>query len=50
MAKQSMIQREKKREYLIAKYETKRALLKQQLNDNDGYKVKLQIYCFHKML
>jgi small subunit ribosomal protein S14 len=44
MAKQSMIQREKKREYLIAKYETKRALLKQQLNDNDGYKVKLQIY------
>jgi len=26
-----MIQREKKREYLIAKYETKRKLLKQQL-------------------
>ena len=39
-----MIQREKKREYLIAKYETKRKLLKQQLSSEDGYKVKLQIY------
>ena len=39
-----MIQREKKREYLIAKYETKRKLLKQQLSNEDGYKVKLQIY------
>ena len=44
MAKQSMIQREIKRENLIAKYETKREVLKQQLNSSDGYKVKLQIY------
>ena len=44
MAKQSMIQREIKRENLIAKYETKREVLKQQLNSDDGYKVKLQIY------
>ena len=39
-----MIQREIKRENLIAKYETKREVLKQQLNSSDGYKVKLQIY------
>jgi hypothetical protein len=38
MAKQSMIQREIKRENLIAKYETKREVLKQQLNSSDGYK------------
>jgi small subunit ribosomal protein S14 len=44
MAKQSMIQSEIKRENLIAKYETKREVLKQQLNSDDGYKVKLQIY------
>ena len=44
MAKQSMIQREIKRENLIVKYETKRELLKQQLNNNDSYKAKLQIY------
>jgi|TARA_B110000003_G_C16621208_1_gene523206 small subunit ribosomal protein S14 len=44
MAKQSMIQREIKRENLISKYEGKREFLKQQLNNEDGYKVKLQIY------
>ena len=44
MAKQSMIRREIKRENLIVKYETKRELLKQQLNNNDSYKAKLQIY------
>ena len=45
MAKQSMIQREIKRENLIAKYETKREVLKQQLNSSDGsFKEKLQIY------
>ena len=44
MAKQSMIQREKKREYLISTYEQKRSTLKRQLNINDQFSVKLQIY------
>tara|TARA_B100000767_G_scaffold264096_1_gene278589 strand:- start:1084 stop:1386 length:303 start_codon:yes stop_codon:yes gene_type:complete len=44
MAKQSMIQRDVKREYLIKKYEAKRKSLKQKLNSDDGYKEKLQIY------
>jgi small subunit ribosomal protein S14 len=44
MAKQSMIQREIKRENLIIKYETKRGNLKKELSNNDEFKAKLQIY------
>lgn len=44
MAKQSMIQREVKRENLIIKYETKRGNLKKELSNNDEFKAKLQIY------
>jgi small subunit ribosomal protein S14 len=44
MAKQSMIQREVKREYLITKYTRKREILKQELASNALYKEKLQIY------
>ena len=44
MAKQSMIQRELKREYLITKYANKRSTLKQKLELTTGYKEKIQIY------
>merc|ERR1711975_161452 len=44
MAKQSMIQREVKREYLIKKYAIKRTNLKKELKLNTSYKEKLQTY------
>jgi len=44
MAKQSMIQREKKREYLVTKYATKRRILKKELLSSTNYNEKLQIY------
>ena len=44
MAKQSMIQRERKREHLIIKYANKRADLKKELSDTNNYKEQLQIY------
>lgn len=44
MAKQSMIQREKKRELLTLKYKTKRDLLKNDLKTASSYSDKLSIY------
>jgi len=44
MAKQSMIQRELKREYLIKKYQNKRQILKNQLKVDLAFKEKIQIY------
>jgi len=44
MAKQSMIQREVKRSYLITKYAAKRNNLKSKLKIDSPYKEKLQIY------
>jgi|TARA_B110000503_G_scaffold65774_1_gene103272 small subunit ribosomal protein S14 len=44
MAKQSMIQREKKREILTLKYKTKRDLLKKDLKTASSYSDKLSIY------
>lgn len=44
MAKQSMIQREYKRERLIAKYKTKRITLKEKLKVSVSYKEKLSLY------
>ena len=44
MAKQSMIQREVKREFLIIKYADKRKVLKNSLKLNLPYKEKLQTY------
>jgi small subunit ribosomal protein S14 len=44
MAKQSMIQREKKRERLIIKYANKRDSLKEELKSCTSYTEKLQIY------
>ena len=44
MAKQSMIQRELKRERLISKYSAKRQLLKEELKTVSSYNDKLAIY------
>ena len=44
MAKQSMIQREKKRELLTLKYSNKRNLLKQELKKASSYSEKLDVY------
>jgi small subunit ribosomal protein S14 len=44
MAKQSMIQREKKRELLTLKYSNKRNLLKQELKTANTYSEKLDVY------
>jgi len=44
MAKQSMIQREIKREYLITKYQNKRQVLRKQLKTDLTFKEKIQIY------
>lgn len=44
MAKQSMIQREKKRERLIAKYLTKRETLKESLKSVDSFQGRLILY------
>ena len=44
MAKQSMIQREKKRDRLIIKYSVKRQTLKQALKNASTYKEKFDIY------
>jgi small subunit ribosomal protein S14 len=44
MAKQSMIQREYKRERLIIKYANKRATLKNELKISSSYKEKLDLY------
>ena len=44
MAKQGMIQREKKRESLIAKYETKRNALKDELKSVTSFNDRLGLY------
>ncbi len=44
MAKKSMIQREKKREKLVNKYEKKRLEIKQNLKKVKSYKEKLDLY------
>lgn len=44
MAKQSMIQREEKRERLILKYTLKRKALKNDLKITTGYQAKLSVY------
>jgi|TARA_B100000475_G_scaffold75885_1_gene54579 small subunit ribosomal protein S14 len=44
MAKQGMIQREKKRERLIAKYETKRESLKDDLKNVSSFSERLALY------
>ena len=44
MAKQSMIQREKKRELLCLKYSNKREFLKNELKKAPTYREKLDIY------
>lgn len=44
MAKQSMIQREVKRERLIAKYATKRETIKKTLKTTSSYQEKLEVF------
>jgi len=44
MAKQGMIQREKKRERLVAKYASKRDLLKSELKTVDSFQERLTLY------
>jgi small subunit ribosomal protein S14 len=44
MAKQSMIQREEKRDRLILKYDARRKALKQELKKASGYQMKLTVY------
>ena len=44
MAKQGMIQREKKRERLIAKYSNKRELLKEDLKNVGSFKDRVALY------
>lgn len=44
MAKKSMIQREKKREKLVAKYEKKRNEIKLSLKNVSSYQEKLELY------
>ena len=44
MAKQSMIQREKKRELLIVKHKAKRELLKTKLQTVDSFQERLALY------
>ena len=44
MAKQSMIQREKKRERLITRYATKRMRLKEQLETDSSFQERVNLY------
>ena len=44
MAKQSMIQREKKRERLVAKHITKRETLKEELKNVNSFQDRLSLY------
>jgi len=44
MAKQSMIQREKKRERLIAKYANKRLEIKKELRETETFRTRLTLY------
>jgi|TARA_B110000971_G_C19756901_1_gene384612 small subunit ribosomal protein S14 len=44
MAKQSMIQREKKRERLIAKHAVKRETIKKELQNVDSFTERLELY------
>ncbi len=44
MAKQSMIQREKKRDRLIAKYMTKRESIKEELKNANSFQERLSLY------
>lgn len=44
MAKQSMIQREKKRERLITRYATKRMRLKEQLETTSSFQERVELY------
>lgn len=44
MAKQSMIQREKKRERLITRYATKRMRLKEQLGTVSSFQERVELY------
>nr|BDA99174.1 ribosomal protein S14 [Hemiselmis andersenii] len=47
MAKKSMIEREKKRQRLVIKYETKRIELKKSIKNSQSYQEKLDLY--HKL-
>jgi small subunit ribosomal protein S14 len=44
MAKKSMIEREKKRQRLVTKYETKRIELKKSIKNSQSYQEKLDLY------
>lgn len=44
MAKKSMIEREKKRQRLVIKYETKRIELKKSIKNSQSYQEKLELY------
>jgi small subunit ribosomal protein S14 len=44
MAKKSMIQREKKRERLVIKYEKKRIHIKNEIKKSNSYQEKLDLY------
>jgi small subunit ribosomal protein S14 len=44
MAKKSMIEREKKRQRLVIKYETKRIELKNSIRKSKSYQEKLELY------
>ena len=44
MAKQSMIQREKKRERLVAKYANKRESIKEELKKVNSFQERLTLY------
>jgi len=44
MAKQSMIQREKKREHLVAKHRTKRESIKKELKSVNSFQERLSLY------
>jgi|TARA_B100000424_G_C22653462_1_gene360103 small subunit ribosomal protein S14 len=44
MAKKSMVQREKKRERLCAKYASKRESLKEELKNTESFQTRVQLY------
>ena len=44
MAKKSMIERQKRRQYLTAKYQEKRLILKQQIKETELFEEKLTIH------
>jgi small subunit ribosomal protein S14 len=44
MAKKSMVERERKRQKLVAKYKTKRSILKEEIKKTDFLEEKLALY------